>query len=299
MKYLPYFLSCFVPIFLQAQAIDLTYQVEHYDYFSFSKSTPSEKEWNFELNIQSTDQHTYTACYSQELTACLFNLHDFRKSQMSPGFGSSCFTYTLNEENAIVILDKTSILEQLNALKKAAFPQLKKKEVKALISSVDFLLEYEDELEKDLSRELTLIHELEGFSIPMNVTEILQEEEETMPVDLQSLEQDEIALLNKTNWEEMKSLDMYKTPKLNDTTYLFDYLTGIDLISSKQKADFSAIARDFLLPDFNINQYDQVTLNRDQRKLFIETNQLIFLLKERRTISDNMKKITHIKIEKG
>ena len=272
------------------------YAVKHFDFFSFLKSEPNQKEWDFELSIKQIEENKFEACYSKELVNCLFHLNELRDEGISINEKGICFNYYLADDNSIKGIEKQEIVEYLEHLKQFQSSDYKKKKLKGILDNVDFYLKYEDELDKDLIREIKLIHEYEFWDIPIGVLGTIDEGEEE--INFEELEDDEIDFLERINWERINRIDLYQTPKISESEFRLDYMFGLDLITVEERADFEEIAKQFFKGNFEVDDYENVTLNRDQRILNTEDKKLSFLLKQRRTVSSKMKKITRLEIRK-
>lgn len=273
-----------------------TFEVKHYDFFTFMESEPNPKEWGFELTITEIEDNKFEACYSKELVNCLFHLHELRKENISIDKEGVCFRYFLDEDNNIQITDKKDVLEYLIELKAFKSANYKRKRLKEILDNADFYLEYDDELDRSLARELVLIHEYENMNISIGVSGTIDQKEEE--INFEELEDDEIDFLNKINWESINRIDVYRTPEINESEFLFDYMFGVDVLTSDERANFEEISQTYFKGNLELDDYENITLNRDQRHLNKETKKLSYLLKHRRTVSPKMKKITKLEIIK-
>ena len=218
----------------------ITFEIKHFDFFSFMKSEPNQKEWGFEINIKEIEEDKYEACYSKELVDCLFHLNKLRKENFKLNINGVCFYYSVNEDNSINVTEKDEVVNYLKKLKKFQSPDYKKKELKEILDNVDFYLKYEDELDKDLTREINLIHEYENLDITIGVSGTIDEEEEEL--DFEQLEDDEIDFLKKINWETLNRIDVYQTPEVSNSEFRLDYMFGVDVLTSNERADFEEIS---------------------------------------------------------
>ena len=273
-----------------------TFEIKHSDFFSYMSSEPIYKNWNFQLKIIEVGTGSFRACYSKELADCLLGLHDLRKENIRLQEVGSCFQYVLVEDNDVIVTDDSDVMEYLRRLAKYKSKNMPRKDRKEILQSVKFFLKNRDELEKEITRELSLIHEYENSDIPIGISDILVDTDEQL--DLSELEEDEIDFLERIDWETIGHLEVYNTKEINESEFVLDYLFGIDVIGSGERADFDAIAHAFFDGTLNLDQNDNVTLHRDQRLLNKTSKELSYLLKQRRTVSSTMKKITTLEIRK-
>jgi len=273
-----------------------TYEIKHFDFFSFMKSEPNQKEWGFELKIKQIEGDKFEACFSKELVDCLFHLNELRKENIKLNENGVCFYYTVNNDNSINVTDRDEVVDYLKNLKKFQSSDYKKKKLKEILDNVDFYLKYDDELDNDLTREIKLIHEYENVNIPIGISGTVDEDEEE--INFEELEDDEIDFLEKINWETINRIEVYQTPEISTSEFRFDYMFGVDALTSNERADFEEIMTKYFEGKLEVDDYDNVTLNRDQRILNKEDKKLSYLLKQRRTVSPKMKKITRLEIIK-
>lgn len=273
---------------------EAVFAIKHYDFFSYMNSKPTPKSWEFDLTINQVDEKIWKACYTTELTKCLFQLNDFRQENIHINDNKGlCFLYELSHENQIQVKEKKEIITYLKELKRYKPNTIKKKKLKEIMESVQFLLKYKDELDKDLTRELKLIHELENKNIPMQANGMFDSNED---IDFELLKKDEIEFLEKTNWQEINSFYLYRTLSKNTAEFLFDFMFVTNPYTAKENVSLSKIANDYFQGKLKVDDYDNITLQMDQRQLTKKEKKLNYLLQQRRTVTPKMKKITSLKI---
>ncbi|MEM7103378.1 MAG: hypothetical protein AAF502_09635 [Bacteroidota bacterium] len=278
----------------------ITFTVIYFDSFTFKDGEPKEKGHEFDITIKPVGLSSYKACYNDIITECMPGLEVFRTEEIYFEIQpvSACFTYTVNEENEIAITDKQEIKDQMNAMIETGIPEKNKKELKRYIEEFEYYLEYEEELDAELVKQVSLIHEMDGYDIPVGKSGSIDHEKDTEEIDTEGLAPDEKAFLESIDWETLEQIDIYRTFDLGNNLVGYDRLQGTDVVSSDNRADFKYIADLFFEDDLNIFDFKDVTLVREQRHMTKGNSQLYLLKKDRMTMSRLIRKITRIEIRR-
>jgi hypothetical protein len=273
------------------------FQINHYDYFTYRNSKPNEKAWSFNLNIENVSPNIYKATYSKVLTECLYLLNTFRKENIKFDLLPIGFTYKI-DQNTLSVVDKKDVVNQLKMLIEMNH-HTDKNIQKELENELAFYIEYEDTLDKYLLRELELLHEFDNSQIPIDELKTIDKNISDLKETIAYISDDGKEIEEEIHYT-TGEFNIVKTHLINEALFKFDNLRGISVLASSIRhcANLHSIINDFYAKDIQISDYDHITLNREQRQLTIKNCFTHYLLKERMTKSDDMKKISIVEIKK-
>lgn len=146
-------------------------------------------------------------------------------------------------------------------------------------------------------RLMLLFHQTFDAPIPVNfkssVTEINSDE-----IPQKDLTTDELEFLSEIN-PEWSPMNLLRTKKQSDHLHI-DYLYGFNLFSVDEKdwTDFKQIKTDFFNEQFDIDNYNKITLRRKIFAYSLNDKILNHYKYDLRIVSPKMKKIETIEIKK-
>jgi len=242
-----------------------TYKVYHQDYFDLlHDSNPRIKERNYQFSIQTFPDQIFKACYTQDLSKCLYELYDFRNTQRHLDVPGPCFKYKIEGENEIRVLDNSQVTLQLNDL----LDLVKYSKDSIIIEArlvAESLLKRKDYLDSELLKEIKLIHEAQRGDVELGQKLIsYSDNEQSISIDLNEEEMDFLA---KSDAASMRSFTATLARTIDNETYLTDQLYCSDVFSlrNSERPELQAIIDQFFEGELDIYEIKHLTLRKDQR----------------------------------
>jgi len=252
---------------------NLIYNVYRKDYFHYGDSirTPIENSYTVELKIKSlTNEPEFEITYPKGIWYLLTSFQPFvpyigLAQELIVKEGIS-FKYILNSKREIQVIDTQKLDKYLKVVNR-------KLKNRANLKN-EFLLEDDNDKIDYITRDIELIHQTFDAPIPVNFKS---------------------SVINP----EWSPMNLLRTKKQSDHLHI-DYLYGFNLFSVDEKdwTDFKQIKTDFFNEQFDIDNYNKITLRRKIFAYSLNDKILNHYKYDLRIVSPKMKKIETIEIKK-
>ena len=284
---------------IYAQNGDDSLQVFHVhqkEYLSFRGQEIINRNTDYRFSIQKIDSVNYQACYYGGLSNSILAFDDFSPQlTIMTDSSQACFSYKIINGILFPLSDYQEVLEQIKKLQDKSFPNRNDINTKLLQANINTLLQNHRKLRERLRMELLKIHAFKQLNVPRNIEGMIPQDED---LKLDKLKNNKTQVLDTINWENVFALATYQTPDISEEEYLFDLMMTSLIYGVENPPAFRTIVNHFFDQDFVVDEYDLISLDREQVKMDKQTNQLNYLLNEYRRVSDETKNIKKFELRR-
>ena len=233
----------------------LTYKIWKEETFRFKdrESPPFERDYTIELTLM--DDGVVEAYYPASLLSAIKLLNDAHPyfSQINHVRNNTLY-YQIDENYKFVeLLNLDQLLDNLSAIKEQLKQIVPPEEQEDIIDNLEVVQSTSDLANKYFAKDIEVIHDFYGTTIYDGYYFDLANNKSTAKVIKEKL----LGLI-KMN---LGKIDVLQAEFINEDYYMIELLKGHDTISTLTRQDFEKIQTQFLNHEFDIRQYDDVTLH--------------------------------------
>ncbi len=233
----------------------LTYKIWKEETFKFKdkESPPFERDYTVELTLM--EDGVVEAYYPASLLSAIKLLNDAHPyfSEINHVRNNTLY-YQIDENFKFVeLLNMDQLLENMSAIKEQLQQIVKPEELEDIINNLEIVESTPNYANKYFAKDIEVIHDFYGAVVYDGYYFDLANKKSASKAIKSKL----LGLI-KMNFGK---IDVLQTEYVDEDHYMIELLKGHDTVSTMTRQDFENIQNQFLRHEFDIKQYDDITLH--------------------------------------